>query len=139
MGVSETEFYDAERIAIVPMGFCFPGYDANGSDLPPRKECADHWREKLLAMLCNIELALLIGQYAQSWHLEEATGRNMTETVADWRRHMARKQSPKYLPLPHPSWRNNAWLKKNPWFETDVLPRLRREVRRLLKPKKSKN
>lgn len=127
MGVSSDEFYDVSRIAIVPMGFCFPGLDAKGGDLPPRKECAATWREPLFAELPDVSLTLLVGQYAQSWHLGKARKKTLTETVAAWRDYL-----PHFLPLPHPSWRNNAWIKKNPWFESELLPILRQEVRRHL-------
>lgn len=131
MGIGEDIFYDARRVAILPMGFCFPGLDAKGGDLPPRRECAPQWREAVLAKLGNIELMLLVGQYAQRWHLTAAARGTLKETVADFERHLGRDGQPRYLPLPHPSWRNNAWLKANPWFEADLLPVLRQEVRRL--------
>ena len=127
MGVSADEFYDVSRIAIVPMGFCFPGLDAKGGDLPPRRECAVHWRGRLFDLMPQIELTLLVGQYAQNWHLGPRRRVSLTETVAAWRDHL-----PSAIPLPHPSWRNNAWIRKHPWFETDVLPALRRDVRRLI-------
>lgn len=127
MGVTSEEFYDTSKIAIVPMGFCFPGQDAKGGDLPPRRECAPHWRARLFAEMPQIELTLLIGQYAQGWHLGEAAKGNLTETVAAWRGYL-----PRAIPLPHPSWRNNGWIRKNPWFETEVLPVLRKEIRRLI-------
>ena len=129
MGVSDAEFYDEARLAIVPMGFCFPGQDENGADLPPRCECAPLWRRDLFAALPQIELVLAVGSYAQRWHLGEAAGRTLQETMGQWRQHLARKR---VFPLPHPSWRNNAWLKANAWFEKDLLPVLRREVRQLL-------
>lgn len=129
MGVSEAEFYDEVRVAIVPMGFCFPGQDENGADLPPRRECAPLWHRGLFAALSQIELVLAVGSYAQRWHLGEAAGRTLQETMGEWQKHLVRKR---VLPLPHPSWRNNAWLKENAWFEKDLLPVLRREVRRLL-------
>ncbi len=132
MGVSEDEFYDVRRVAIVPMGFCFPGQDADGGDLPPRKECAPLWRAKVFRHLPALEIILLVGQYAQRWHLGESAGRSLTETVADWRAILDASVRPRLLPLPHPSWRNNAWVKKNPWFEAELLPVLRGEVRRLL-------
>jgi uracil-DNA glycosylase len=132
MGVTPDEFYDAARVAIIPMGFCYPGQDAGGADLPPRRECAPRWRRRLFAELEQIELMLLVGGYAQRWHLGEAASRSVTDTVADWRRILERPGSPRVLPLPHPSWRNNAWLKANPWFEAELLPLLRREVRGLL-------
>lgn len=127
MGVSADEFYDVSRIAIVPMGFCFPGLDAKGGDLPPRRECAGHWRARLFALMPQIELTLLVGQYAQGWHLGPRRKASLTETVAAWRDYL-----PSAIPLPHPSWRNNAWIRKHPWFETDVLPALQRDVRRLI-------
>jgi len=126
MGVTRDTFYDESRIAIVPMGFCFPGLDDKGGDLPPRKECAPAWRDQVFEHLPNLELVLLIGQYAQTWHLGKARKKSMTETVLHWRDY-----GPAYLPLPHPSWRNNVWLKKNLWFEEEVLPHLRAEVARL--------
>lgn len=122
MGVDEATFYDRDRIAIVPMAFCFPGYDAKGSDLPPPKICAATWRGRILEQLGDMRLTLLIGGYAQSWHLPNAP-KGVTETVAAWRDFL-----PKTLPLPHPSWRNTAWLRKNPWFERDLLPVLRNRV-----------
>ncbi len=133
MGVDDTTFYDERRIAIIPMGFCFPGHDAKGGDLPPRPECAQAWRARLFALLPNVELLLLVGQYAHRWHLP-ATARagSLTETVGRGAEILAASSRPKVLPLPHPSWRNNAWLKANPWFETDILPRVRREVTWLL-------
>lgn len=132
MGVSEAEFYDVRRVAVVPMGFCFPGQDAKGADLPPRRECAPLWRARILAALPAVELILLVGQYAQRWHLSEAKRRGLTDTVADWQAILSAPHNPRLLPLPHPSWRNNAWVKKNPWFEAELLPVLRAEVRRLL-------
>lgn len=131
MDVTPEEFYDPEKIAILPMGFCFPGQDAKGGDLPPRRECAARWRQPLFAELPRIELTILVGQYAQGWHLGPARKASLTETVASWREY-----APRAIPLPHPSWRNNAWIKKNPWFEDEVLPYLRREVRRLMGPGK---
>jgi uracil-DNA glycosylase len=132
MGVSRDEFYDTRRIAIVPMGFCFPGHDANGGDLPPRRECAHLWRKRLFGELVDLELVLLVGQHAQRWHLAHAASHSVTETVASWREILARPGKPKHFPLPHPSWRNNAWLNANPWFERELLPHLRAKVRRVL-------
>ena len=123
MGVDADTFYDRSRLAVVPMAFCFPGYDDAGSDLPPPRVCANTWREKVMTHLPNVRLALLIGGYAQSWHLNQPANRGVTKTVAAWR-----ETFPSVLPLPHPSWRNTAWLKKNPWFETDLLPALRVRV-----------
>jgi uracil-DNA glycosylase len=130
MGCGEGVFYDPARVAIAPMGFCFPGQDGRGGDLPPRRECADEWREALMAALPQIELVLAIGQYAQAWHLGAARQRNLTQTVRNWRHYHALLR-PRVIPLPHPSWRNNGWLRNNPWFETEILPVLRREVARL--------
>jgi uracil-DNA glycosylase len=132
MGVSEDEFYDESRIAIVPMGFCFPGLDAAGGDLPPRRECAPLWRPRLFPLLPQLELVLLVGLYAQRWHLGADARGSLGETVGAWREILARPGKPRFLPLPHPSWRNNTWLKKNPWFEAELVPVLRREVRGML-------
>jgi uracil-DNA glycosylase len=132
LGVSCEEFYDQTRIAIVPMGFCFPGHDAAGGDLPPRKECARTWHSSLFALMPQLELILLIGSYSQRWHLGEVRHASMTDIVADWRRQLGTKARPRRVALPHPSWRNNAWLTAHPWFERDLLPKVQREVRRLL-------
>jgi uracil-DNA glycosylase len=132
MGVTREEFYDEARVAIVPMGFCFPGQNEQGADLPPRKECARLWHEKLFTALPQIELVLAVGSYAQNFHLGDAAGASLQETMLSWRTHLRRKARPRVLPLPHPSWRNNAWLRDSPWFEAELLPVLRREVRRLL-------
>lgn len=132
--VDRPTFYDPSRFAIVPMGFCFPGLDAKGGDLPPRRECAPAWREQLMALMPQVELVLVIGQYAQAWHLGAERSRTLTETVGDWRRLLDLPRSPRVLPLPHPSWRNTAWLRKNPWFERDLLPVLREEIHRLISP-----
>src|SRR5262245_61769511 len=113
-------FYDESRIAIMPMGFCYPGVDKNGGDLPPRRECAPKWHAGLRARLPDIALTLLVGQYAQAHYLGERRNATMTETVRAWRDY-----GPAYLPLPHPSWRNTGWLKKNPWFEAELVPELR--------------
>lgn len=131
MGIDNDIFYDATRIAIVPMGFCFPGLDKRGGDLPPRPECARHWRTRLLSHLPSIELILVIGQYAQAWHLGSRRKHNLTETVRCWRESYE-AFNPSVIALPHPSWRNNGWLRKNPWFEDDVLPVLRADVKRLI-------
>ena len=129
MGVSAQEFYDTSRIAIVPMGFCFPGLDAKGGDLPPRRECASTWHTRVFAAMDQADLMLLVGHHAMRWHLGEACPRTLTETVRNWRSLLLRNTTPRTLPLPHPSWRNNHWLTANPWFAEDVLPQLRREVR----------
>jgi len=125
LGIDEQTFYDPKVIAILPMGFCYPGTGKSG-DLPPRPECAPAWRMKLMAMISNIQLTLVIGQYAQAWHLRERQGPTLTDTVQAWREYW-----PSSLPLPHPSPRNNIWLKRNPWFERDVLPPLRLKVQQL--------
>ncbi|HVJ61170.1 MAG TPA: uracil-DNA glycosylase family protein [Tahibacter sp.] len=120
LGVDRDTFYDARRIAILPMGLCFPG-TANGGDLPPLAACAPLWRERLLQLMPNIQLTLVIGRYAQAWHLPEAG--DVTAAVGGWRAHW-----PAVVPLPHPSPRNQAWLKRNPWFAEELLPRLRERV-----------
>jgi uracil-DNA glycosylase len=133
LGLDEATFYDGSRIAIVPMGSCFPGQDAKGGDLPPRRECAEAWRKPIFEALPNLELVLLIGQYAQAWHLGDEFRHGLTETVRRWRDLLSRPGRPRILPLPHPSWRNNGWLRKNPWFEEELLPVLRAELRTMLK------
>jgi uracil-DNA glycosylase len=132
MGVTSDEFYDESRVVIVPMGFCFPGQDGHGADLPPRRECAPRWHRELFAALPQLELVLAVGSYAQAFHLGEAAGKSLQETMLGWRRHLKRKRRPRVLPLPHPSWRNNKWLTDNLWFERELLPVLRREVRALM-------
>ncbi len=127
MGVTRDEFYDERRVALAGMAFCFPGYDKNGADRPPPRICAATWRTPLIEALGEVRTMLLVGSYAQRWHLGEAAKSNMTDTVKAWRDYV-----PRYIPLPHPSWRNNGWLKNNSWFERDLLPYLRRRVRRLL-------
>lgn len=126
MGIGRDTFYDRSKVAVVPMAFCFPGYDDKGSDLPPPAICAKTWRAKVLAELPNVALTLLVGQYAQRWHLGKRRGGSVTDTVRNWRDYGL-----SVLPLPHPSWRNTAWLKNNPWFEEEVVPWLRAEVARL--------
>lgn len=132
LGVDRRTFYDPDLFAIAPMGFCFPGLDSKGGDLPPRRECAKNWRGKLMAEMPQIELVLVIGQYAHAWHLAGLRSRNLTETVKDWQQILARTGAPSVLPLPHPSWRNSGWLKRNPWFAEDLLPVLREEIRKRL-------
>jgi uracil-DNA glycosylase len=122
MGLDRETFYDAKRVALVPMGFCYPGTGKSG-DLPPRPECAVAWRKQIMHELRNISLTLVIGQYAMAWHLGPHAKATLTETVRSWREHQ-----PTLWPLPHPSPRNNLWLKKNPWFALEVLPELRRQV-----------
>ncbi|KGJ88020.1 hypothetical protein ND16A_2573 [Thalassotalea sp. ND16A] len=125
LGVTREVFYDPEQIAILPMGFCFPGSGKSG-DLPPRPECAPAWRNQLLQQLGNLEITLVIGQYAQAYHLADA-GLSVTERVKSWRTYW-----PDMVPLPHPSPRNNLWLRRNPWFETEVLPPLRQRISAIL-------
>jgi uracil-DNA glycosylase len=132
LGLTEAVFYDPARVAIVPMGSCFPGQDAKGGDLPPRRECAETWRAPLFEALPNLKLILVIGQYAQGWHLGDDFAGGLTPTVRRWRDILAGPRRPRVLPLPHPSWRNNGWLKANPWFESELLPVLRQEVRAIL-------
>ncbi|MEQ8900299.1 MAG: uracil-DNA glycosylase family protein [Roseovarius sp.] len=125
LGLSAAEFYDTSRVAIVPMAFCFPGYDAKGSDLPPPRICGRTWHDRVMQALEKVELTVVVGGYAQKYHLGVKTG--VTETVKAWRDH-----APRLFALPHPSWRNTAWLKKNPWFEAEVLPELRAQVQKVL-------
>ncbi len=127
MAVERDQFYDETQIAIVPMGFCYPGRDKNGGDRPPRPECAPAWHERLWNQLPNIELVILAGAYAHRHYLGPKGGRTVSETVADWQQHL-----PRFLPLPHPSWRTRAWVAKNPWFESELIPHLRQRVRQLL-------
>ena len=131
LNMPEEVFYDVARVAIVPMGFCFPGQDERGADLPPRPECAPAWRAQLMAALPNLRLVLAVGHYAQRWHLGALCRRTLTETVRHWRE-AYECSNPPVIPLPHPSWRNNAWLKKNPWFEKEVLPFARARIAELL-------
>ena len=119
LAMEKDVFYDEKTIAIVPMGFCFPGNDAAGGDKPPRPECAAHWHDRLFAARAKFKLVLAIGSYAQAYHLKGRAKKSMTETVRSWREYGS------VIPLPHPSWHNIAWLKKNPWFETELLPSLR--------------
>jgi len=129
LGVDRETFYDRSLFAIAPMGFCFPGYNEDGHDLPPRRECAPHWRQTVMEAMPQVELILAIGQYAQVWHLGTRRRKTMTETVSHWREFLlANREGPRVLPLPHPSWRNTGWLKRHPWFEEEVLPVLQREV-----------
>lgn len=127
MNIDRDTFYDETRIAIAPMGFCFPGQDARGADRPPIRRCAHTWRPRLMAALPNIRMMLLVGSYAQQYHLGALRRATLTETVRHWRDYW-----PDAVPLPHPSWRNNAWLKRNPWFETELLPELRQRVATVL-------
>lgn len=125
LGIGEEVFYDAAKVAIFPMAFCFPGYNAKGADLPPPPVCARTWRDRLMTHLPDMPLTLLVGGYAQKWHLQ--TRAPVTDTVARWR-----DTAPQVFPLPHPSWRNTAWLKKHPWFGAELLPALRDRVKEVL-------
>ena len=125
LGVTREVFYDPKQIAILPMGFCFPGSGRSG-DLPPRSECAPAWREQLLGHLRHLEVTLVLGRYAQAYHFGESS-LSLTELVKSWRSHW-----PHMVPLPHPSPRNNLWLRRNPWFEVEVLPSLRKRVSEIL-------
>jgi len=127
LAVDRDIFYDEDRIAIVPMGFCYPGRGAQGGDLPPRKECAPLWHARLLPHYPRIGLTLLVGSYAINYYLKGRTQRTMVETVRNWREYL-----PDFFPLPHPSWRNVLWMRQNPWFEAEVLPELRRRVHALI-------
>ncbi len=126
LGVSKQQFYDASKIALVPMGFCYPGR-GKGGDLPPRPECAQTWRSALLAHLKNVELTVLVGRYAVDWHLQPPRGHTLTQVVAGWRSHL-----PARVPLPHPSPRNTLWLRRNPWVEAELVPELQKLVVGLL-------
>jgi len=126
LALSRDQFYDDSRIAIVPIGLCYPGRDAAGGDKPPRPECAPLWHPKLRAALPRIALTLLVGRYAQGFYLGARRKRSVAETVRAWGDYL-----PEFLPLPHPSWRNTAWLRRNPWFEAELVPELRARVARL--------
>ncbi len=126
MGLDRDTFYDQRNVAVAAIGFCFPG-TVNGADLPPRKECAPLWRARLLPLLKNVRLTLLVGGYAQTWHLRARAKATLTDTVRAWRDY-----GPDTIPLPHPSWRNTGWLKREPWFEAELVPVLRERVRAVL-------
>jgi uracil-DNA glycosylase len=127
LAIDRDAFYDEDRVAIVPMGFCYPGRGAQGGDLPPRKECAPLWHARLLPHYPRIGLTLLVGSYAINYYLKGRTQRTMVETVRNWREYL-----PDFFPLPHPSWRNVLWMRQNPWFAAEVLPELRRRVHALI-------
>lgn len=130
LAVDEATFYDPRHFAIVPMGFCFPGLDAKGSDLPPRPECAPAWRPALMEAMPQIRLVICLGAHAMRWHMGEAFGGSVDQAVRNWRKGLA--LSPPVIALPHPSWRNSGWLKRNPWFADELLPVLRQRVAALL-------
>lgn len=127
LGVDKDSFYDSNNFALMPMGFCYPGKIDKGGDAPPRPECAPLWHNRLLALMPNVELTLLTGMYAQKYYLAKTRKKTLTETVRAWRDY-----APRFLPTPHPSWRSQNFIKRNPWFETEVLPWLRDRVRTLL-------
>lgn len=128
LGLTQTEFYDRDRVAVVPMAFCFPGYDGKGSDLPPPRRCAATWHARVKEVLTDVRVTFLVGGYSQAWHLGPAAVKGgVTATVARWRDH-----APRVFPLPHPSWRNTAWLRRNPWFEAELLPVARKRLREVL-------
>ncbi|RYF91213.1 MAG: uracil-DNA glycosylase family protein [Caulobacteraceae bacterium] len=127
MGIDRETFYGRPEIGVAAMAFCFPGTNPKGGDFPPPPRCAQLWRPRLMAALPRMELTLLVGGYAQAWALGDRAKRNMTETVAAWTEYL-----PHYLPMPHPSWRNTAWLRRNPWFEEEVTPYLRHRVADIL-------
>ena len=122
MGLDRAAFYDPDKVAVAPMGFCYPG-TVNGADLPPRAECAPKWRPRLSPLLAHVRVTLLVGRYAHKYYLGERIGRTLGVTVSNWRAFL-----PDALVLPHPSWRNTAWLKRNSWFETELVPVIRRRV-----------
>jgi uracil-DNA glycosylase len=128
MGIDRETFYGDRRIGVAGMAFCFPGTNPKGGDYPPPKRCAALWRPRLISALPNVELTLMVGSYSQRWRLPEAKDRSMTETVARWGDYL-----PAAIPLPHPSWRNTAWLKRNPWFEDEIVPYVRMRVAEMLK------
>jgi uracil-DNA glycosylase len=128
LDMDDETFYDERGIAIVPMGFCYPGVNDKGGDLPPRPECAPMWHKPIRDALPNVKLILLVGQYAQKFYLGRARGKTLTETVQRFRDFL-----PDYLPTPHPSWRTTHWQKKNPWFDAEVIPELRTRVHALIK------
>jgi len=129
LGIGPEIFYDPTKVAVIPMGFCFPGQDERGGDLPPRRECAPAWRDLLMVALPQIELVIALGAHAQRWHMGAAAKGNLTDTVRNWRQGLTLQ--PAVIPMPHPSWRNNAWLNANPWFAAAVIPEVQRRVREL--------
>ena len=138
MGVDKSTFYDQACVAFIPMGFCFPGYNAKKSDLPPRRECRAVWHDALLALMPQIETILVVGSYARDYHFARlgvavSRGESLTSVVRRWRDFQCAR--PKIVPLPHPSWRNSGWLKANPWFAAELLPVLRREVGDAIAPR----
>ncbi len=127
LGVDRDTFYDESLFALIPMGFCYPGTGKSG-DLPPLPECAQQWRDKIMTRLTRIQLTIILGQYAIAWHLKDKSGKTLTETVRNWK-----DGWPGLVPMPHPSPRNNLWLRRNPWFEEQVLTRIKKRVGEILK------
>ena len=127
LGIDSDAFYDEARVAIFPMGLCYPGRDKNGGDLPPAKRCGPLWHPRIRPLFSNVELTLLVGGYGQVFYLKNRRKPTLTETVKAWRDYL-----PEFMPLPHPSWHNTGWLKKNPWFEAELLPELRKRVKELV-------
>ena len=127
LGVDRATFYGDRRIGVLGMALCYPGTSPKGGDYPPPPRCAALWRDRLMAQLPNVELILAVGSYSQAWHMPDARGRTLADTVMAWR-----KAPPGVIPLPHPSWRNTAWLKRNPWFEAELVPRLRERTAAIL-------
>jgi uracil-DNA glycosylase len=127
LSLGANTFYDEDKIAIMPMGFCYPGRAPNGADLPPRPECAPQWHDQILSEMPLVELTLLVGSFAQKYYLGKKAAKTMTETIRLWKIF-----GPSIVPIPHPSWRVTFWLKKNPWFEDDILPYIRDRVHRLI-------
>jgi len=125
LGLTPSDFYDKSRVAVVPMAFCFPGYNAKGADLPPPPICGKTWHRDVMQALDKVDLTVLVGGYAHKYHMGVKTG--VTDTVLAWRAH-----APQVFPLPHPSWRNTGWLKKNPWFEAELIPELRKQVQKVM-------
>lgn len=130
LGVDANTFYDKAKFAILPMGFCFPGLSPAAADLPPRRECAPAWRGELLSAMPDMQLVICLGSHAMRWHLGERYAGSVDAAVRNWRTSFDLK--PRVIALPHPSWRNNAWLNRNPWFAAELLPILRHEVAKLL-------
>ncbi|GAA4415825.1 IclR family transcriptional regulator [Advenella faeciporci] len=127
LGIDKEQFYNPDLVAIVPMGFCYPGSGKSG-DLPPRPECAPLWHARLLEKMPDVVLTVLIGRYAQGYYLKDRAYKTLTETVRHYKEYL-----PQYLPLPHPSPRNRIWQRRNPWFEEEILPELKHRVQRALK------
>jgi uracil-DNA glycosylase len=126
LGIEKSVFYDIDKVAMTSMGFCYPGTYREGGDKPPRPECAPQWHSKLHDLMPNIKMTLLIGAYAQKYYLRAKMKSSLTETVKSWKEYM-----PQFLPLPHPSWRNIGWIKKNPWFVAELLPELKKVIKNI--------